>query len=249
MISRLFFGLAAVLAAGALAACGGDKDSDSSRSNPPAGVLEQVNVGESVATLQQLKSFRFELKLSVDFSGDMTEDALGAALLGALGNIEMKGAYVAPDSFEAQVQMFGEDVGFVQIGDTAWVKIGRSWEATNAEDLGLTSDFGDLLGDVLPAEVLDVAKTSREKVNGVETVKYSWDKAALARLLASFGETADMSDIDDASLSIWMMDDVVPVKMSMTLAGSDEDGNKMSMKLDFNLRDINDPGIRIKPPV
>jgi hypothetical protein len=112
-----------------------------------------------------------------------------------------------------------------------------------------TSDFGDLLGDVLPAEVLDVAKTSREKVNGVETVKYSWDKAALTRLLASFGETADMSDIDDASLSIWMMDDVVPVKMSMTLAGSDEDGNKMSMKLDFNLRDINDPGIRIKPPV
>jgi hypothetical protein len=246
MISRLLFGFAAMVAAGALAACGGDKDTGSS--NPPAGVLEQVDLSQSVQTLQQLKSFRFELTMKVEISGPAAEDPLGAALLGALANVEMKGAYVAPDSFEAQMKMFGEDIGIIQIGDTAWVKAGGSWEATDAEDLGLEPDFDELLTDVLPAEVLDVAKTSREKVNGVETVKYSWDKAALAQLMESLGETADLSDVDQASLSIWMMDDVVPVKMTMSFAGKDEDGNAVSLKLDFTLKDINDPGIKIRPP-
>jgi hypothetical protein len=128
------------------------------------------------------------------------------------------------------------------------LKTGGNWQQVTAADLGLGTSFEELVGDVVPDEVLKVAKTSREKVNGVDTVHYAFDKKALEQLLADFGEAADLSEVDTANLDIWLSAENIPVKMTMVASGQDADGQKASVKLEFNVRDFNDPSIKIRPP-
>jgi len=71
----------------------------------------------------------------------------------------------------------------------------------------------------------------------------------LANVATELGEAADFQDVTDANIDLWLMDGNVPVKILMSFAGKDASGNKMSMKLELNIRDINSSSISIKPPI
>jgi hypothetical protein len=254
-----------LIAAGALifgVACGGDDNDDSNASGSGGespGVAAPLNISASAANLAELRSFRFDLAMKIDIptspsSGGTADDefgaALGSALLGVLGDIKAEGAFVAPDQAQLTMTLAGEEVGMVQIGKDAWVKFGPTWEKTDATDLGL--DFSsptDLFEDFLPAEILSGAKTSREKVNGVDTTRYSFDKAAIEGLLEETGETEGLGELTSANLDVWLSADNVPVKLVMNMTGKDESNQSMSVKLELNVRDINSDSIRIRPPV
>ena len=249
MLRRILLPVCVLLAALSLAACGGSNKGSGAVSNPPAAVLDKVDLGQSVQALQTLTSYRFDLSMKIDVSGASSKDPLASALLGALGDIKASGAFVAPDQVEANLTAFGQQFSVIQIGDRAWMKTGGKWQEATADDVGLGMSFEDLVGDVVPDEVLKVAKTSREKVNGVDTIHYAFDKKALEQLLTDFGETADLSEVDTANLDIWLSAENIPVKMTMVASGKGEDGQKASVKLEFNIKDLNDPSIRIRPPV
>jgi hypothetical protein len=234
-------------------ACG--KDDSSSTSSAPLGVSESLDMEKVAEAMQGLKSFRFDMVMKLDIgsrSGSTDpSDAFAALLLGALGDIKASGAYVAPDQMEMTMTILGQEMGYVEIGSRAWVKMGGSWQATPPSGLGF--DFAsptDLFNDVLPAQALTGARTSREKVNGVDTVRYSFDRAALESAAQALGEsTADFADLTEMSLDIWISGDGIPVKLTLDASGRDESGQRMGIRLEVNLRDINSDSIRIRPPV
>ena len=218
---------------------------------PPAAVLERIDLAQSVQSIQDLESFRFDLKMKLKVDGgtssqDPLGSAIAAALLGGLSDISASGAFVAPDSAQITMSFFGQEVSFIQIGTKAWVKDGSSWRETTANQLDFAPQ--DMLGGFIPDEVLKVAKATREKVNGVDTVRYSFDKSAIEQLIEDTGQAADLSTITRAGLDIWLNAANVPVKISLDFAGSSPDGGDVALTLEMNLTNINDPSIKITPP-
>ena len=245
-----------------VAACGGgDKDKKSSAiSAPPSasggGASEVIDLSKSAKMLRELRSFRFDMSMKLDVGsggqGGANSDlgsAFAAAFLGALGDMKVSGAVVAPDQAEMTMKIGGQEMGYVQIKDKAWIKFGSSWQATSADD-----DFGisasDFFEDFVPQQVFRGVKPTRERVNGVNADHYSLDKKGLQDLAKAMGEDiADFKDITDAKLDIWVTDENVPVRLVMAISGKDGSGQKMSMNLELNVRDINDASIKIKPPI
>jgi hypothetical protein len=260
--------LVAALAAIAIA-CGGDaKPANESASSAPgsgasSNTAQFVDLRASTSKLEELKSFRFDFAMKLDLgalpssgssnSGDALGEAMMAALFGSLGDIRAEGAYVAPNQVEGKVRFGGQEMGYVQIGEKAWVKQGANWQATSASsDLaaGFSASPTELFEEFLPEQVLRGAKTSRESVNGVSTTKYSFDKKSLENVAKELGEdTADFDDVTEMNFDIWLMDGNVPVKVLMAIAGKGEGGQSMSMRLEMNVRDINSDSIRIRPPI
>jgi hypothetical protein len=259
MCRRHFLALFALLSVTLLSACGGKANGSSQTpgegagsASPPGAVLDRIDLAQSAATLDKLKSFRFDMSMKIDVpsSGASTGDDLGAAvfgLLGALGDIKASGALVTPDQAEVHMTLFGQEFGYVQIGDRAWEKTSGKWTATTP-DGSFEMKPGDLFDGFIPAEVLKGAKTSSERVNGVQTTHYSFDKKALESMLKDLGDQADFSQVDRAAFDIWLDVDNVPVKMTMDIAGVSQ-GQAIGLKVEMNIRDINDPSIEIKPPV
>ncbi|HEX5141277.1 MAG TPA: hypothetical protein VFX19_10055 [Dehalococcoidia bacterium] len=244
-------------------ACGGDKkDNDSANADTPGGggaaTSQALDLSSAAESLLDVKSFRFNLslKLNVDdpTGGSGSDDnAFGAAMLALLGNINVNGAYVSPDRYEVQTKLFGQDVHAIQIGDQAWVNDGSGWtETESADDLGMFGLSGsptDLLNEFLPEEVLSGAKTKQEKVNGVDTTRYSFDKKSLSDLAEKLGEdTGQFDEVDDLNLDVWVTKDNLPVKIALKGSGESE-GTKMSVEVNFNITDLNDSGIKIEKPI
>jgi hypothetical protein len=244
---------AGILLAIAVAGCSGDKDASSAAGAAGGGAGSNVNLSQSAAKLSSLKSFRFTANASIDFQGttpSTAEDALGGAmmgmLLGGLKDVKVEGAVVAPDQIELTVDMSDQQFGFVQIGNQAWVKYFGTWQSIQPEDLGLEDnlDFSDLAADALPAEVVQAAKVTKEKVNGVDATRYSFDKAALQSLA---DDLEPGQDIESANMDVWLTDEGVPVKLALKLKGKGENGEKADVQLDFALKDLNS-NITIKAP-
>jgi hypothetical protein len=235
-----------------LAGCSGNSSPGAGSAAPPAAVLDEVDLAKSIANLQELKSFSFELNLTLDLPkpvADASGDTTGAALLGALSNVVAKGSYVAPDKMQVTISLLGQDWQVVVIGEKAWVKVAGAWQQVDIGQLDLWPDPQALFGGVLPSDVLKVATTSREKVNGVEAVRYSFSKAdieALARDLGRGGLSFDK--VDEVSLDLWLNADNIPVRVAMDLAAKTEDGQKVAMKLTVNVTHIDDPSAEVKPP-
>ncbi len=241
-------------------ACGGDKDAspDAAGGSPSReGPQDSLDLARSAASIDSLRSYRFDLTMKLDFgpsgerSGDNAlGDALGGAILGLLKDIKAEGAYVAPDQMAMKMSLPGIQVEMIQIGDRAWVKSGGQWQGTEpSQDLFSQSPTG-LLGDVLPAEVLSGAKVSKETVNGAKATRYSFNKGSLTELASVMGgSTAELEQLTKANMDVWLNDDGVPVKIKLDMAGKDENGQKVSIFMEMNIRDINSKSIKIEAPV
>lgn len=249
--SFLAIGAGLVLAI-ALVSCGGaKKDSDSSGAASGAGT--EINVSEAAMKISTLKSFRFNADLSVDIKGDLpTSSATGALggdfsklITNALKDVKLQGAVVSPDKLEVRAKLGGQEIGIVTLGDKSWSKFFGDWTVVDKDDALFQDGFelDDIATDTLPDGMLKAAKTSKEKVNGVETTRYSFDKSALQSL-------ADDMDgnLDSGNMDVWISEDGIPVKISMKLAGSDSEGGKLSLNLNFNITDMNE-NITIKAPI
>jgi hypothetical protein len=248
----------------ALIACGGDDKSEdetasaNTSSASQGGQLKTINLAETTAKIGELKSFRFELNANIDIdlssSAAMMEDeeALGqdfaALLLGFLRDIRVEGVVVAPDQFELKMSVAGQDFGFVKIADKAWMQTGGVWVPFDADDLSFSFDdfaLDELTVGMLPQEVLEAAKVTKENLGGVDTTRYSFDKAAIE----SLAEDTDVGiDIDSAQLDVWLTEDGIPVKMLADFAGRDPNGESASIKFGQQLKDINGD-IKIRAPM
>lgn len=261
-------------AAGILAlavACGGnDGDEANSANNSNGGgsasgggdaVSQELNLSNAAAQLLELRSFRFDMALQMDFdlsgleesgeAGDEFGEAFAGAFLALLSNVKMSGAYVAPDSFDMTMSLVGEEARLIQIGDEAWVNDGSGWVEADSSMGSLTplGDPTDFATDFLPTEVLSNAKTSSEKVGGLDTTRYSFDKDALQSLAQEFGgETADFDQVEEMSLDVWIAEGNLPVKFAVKVTGRDPQGGDISIDMSFEITDINED-IEIERPI
>lgn len=262
------------LAAGLLAlviACGGDDGDQAngatntndagSASGGGDAVSQELNLSSAAAQLLELRSFRFDMALQMDFdlsglegSGD-ADDEFGAAFAGAflalLSDVRMSGAYVAPDSFDMTMSLAGEEARLVQIGNEAWVNDGSGWVESDPATSDLTpfGDPTDFATDFLPTEVLSNAKTSSEKVGGLDTTRYSFDKDTLQSLAEEFGgETADFDEVEEMSLDVWIAEGNLPVKFAVKVTGTDPQGGDIAIDMSFEITDINED-IEIERPI
>ena len=163
----------------------------------------------------------------------------------------MEGAYVAPDSFDMQMSIAGEEVRYVQIGNEAWVNDGSGWIETEPDggDLSFLGNPTTFATDILPDVVLQNAEISDDKVGGMAATRYHFDKASLEAVAAEMGEdTADFAEIDEMELDIWMIEGNVPVKFVVKVSGTDADGLNMGLEASFEITDINDD-ISVERPI
>lgn len=274
MTSRFLLAGLSGLALTLLVACGGHKAATTARdpSTPPARSAstnsgeakpptDTLNLGQLTEGLSDLKSFRFSASLKMDL-GDIAaslsddEDDLGAALgasfLALFSDIKLEGAVHLPDKSHFKMTFAGETMEYIQVGAKAWMKEGGAWEETEPDpNFAFNADSSplDMFTSALPDDVLKGAKTSRQRVNGVDTTHYSFDKEALDQLAATVGDSLGSNEeIASANLDIWLTNEGVPVKVVMDVAGKDESGQAISFKLEMNITDINS-NIEIKPPV
>ena len=238
-------------------ACGGD-DPDNDNANASTGgggsaTSRELNLANAAQALEDVKSFRFDVSLKMDFdapSGGSDEDEFGAALLALFGNINANGAYAGPDSFEVEAAVFGQKMRMIQIGNQAWVNDGSGWEVTDADDLSM---FGvtkptDLF-EMVPAEVLKNATIKSEKVNGQDTTRYSFNRDQLVQLAKDLGEDiVEIDEIERMNLDVWVTKDNIPVKFLLDIKGEAE-GTKAEIKMELNVTDINDSSIKIQKPI
>jgi hypothetical protein len=238
-------------------ACGGDdKDNDSANASTGGGgsaTSRELNLANAAQALEDVESFRFDLAIKMDVdapsTGNDDEDALGAAFLALLSNISMSGSFVGPDSYEFKTRFFGQDLQMVQIGDQAWINEGSGWELTDAKESFFGGSPTDFAFDMLPDEVLKNATVKSEKVNGLDTTRYSFDKASLMSLAQDLGEDmVDIQEVETMNLDVWVTKDNLPVKVVMNVKGEAE-GARMDVQVDFNIKDINDAGIKIQKPI
>lgn len=244
--------LVAMLGLGLVAAgCNGGSD------EPPA----------PLASPSELDSFRYALTATV-------EGGAGALGGGAPGvdislnvTIEASGAVVAPDRQQSTIKA---DLGFlsinlesISIGDQSWTREpGGGWA-----DASGGGGLGDLGLDVTPADIFGVEdeeglqelrdlladrEFESEKINEIDTVRYTLTRADLEDRVGATGtaqDLADLEDLDEFEAAIWLERSTgYPVRFVLDAAGTVE-GDETTIHLELNLTDLNDDSIEIEAPI
>jgi hypothetical protein len=185
--------------------------------------------------------------------GEAFASLLGV-MLGGLTDMSVEGAFVAPDRAEARMTFGDLELTSITIGDREWTKVGdMDWEESTAEEGGMTFTSDLCEGFTLPeVTALDAREETK---NGVDTLHYHLDESDITRLADYFGgDLEDMWDFEDApeevSLDVWLAKDGNwPVRMEAEVSGEDEEGNDVSLSIFMEVRDLNDPDIKIEPPI
>ena len=98
-------------------------------------------------------------------------------------------------------------------------------------------------------------EAGEETTNGVATLHYHLDETDITRLAEFFGEDVEeMWDFEGApeevTFDLWLArDGHWPVRMEAGASGKDDEGNDVSLSIFMEISDLNDPDIKIEPPV
>jgi hypothetical protein len=209
----------------------------------------------------QLKAFRFTARLAMK-SPDSGSNNTGSTVFASplFGDLKLSGAFVAPDRTSLKLEggqdslLGGQAIEFIQIGDTSYTKIGNTgWQsasgAGNALDLTEGLDPRQLCKSVEDSLRADVP-SRKEKVNGVDAIRYDYDRKALEKLSEDssfFGDLTGGELPENFKMNIWVSEkEKFPVRMVVSASGTAE-GQKYSMEMEFNVTDLNG-NVKIDPP-
>ena len=223
----------------------------------PSGVVVSPSSGSAGRALQldcgkDLKSFKFDGKLALQTPQGSDSAADFSSIFGSiLSDVKYSGAFVSPDRTSFKFEG-GKDspigvVEFIQIGTTQYTKLGSTgWQQTTSSggpaDIADNFDPREICTQIQKTLSADVP-TRKEKVNGVDTTKYEYDKKALEKLGSDgiFGGLAGINGQlpDNAKLNLWVSDkEKFPVKLTMN-ADSQQDAQKYTVNLELNVTDLN----------
>jgi len=231
-----------------LSACGGGEEQTAKEAaeTPTSG-------GQTIptASLAKLKSFRYSLTMHIALPEMENELLPGFAAL--LSDVEIRGASVAPDKSEMQMTLgeSGQVMGAVAIGERTWFSSGEEWTETpnGAPDVSLLSP-DKLSGSVIDEKAFAGAKPAKETMNGVDALHYTADQSGLGSLADLLGIAEPENDVPvETKMDLWLTEDGgYPVRVVIDARGTDAEGREMSVQLELNVTDLNDPGVEIEPP-
>jgi hypothetical protein len=219
----------------------------------------------SCDSFEGVESYRFSLALKLDApsfdEGDSPLDDAGPlldplsafadALTSLFSDMQLQGAYSAPDRTQLILDFEGEELEWRSIGDRTWVRLGDDWEEQSGagDNALLTPEVvcHDIVLDI--ASSLSDSGVETETVNGIDTFHYSVDVAELEELppLLLGPDAGDLPD--DLTFDVWLAKEGLwPVQLSFAASDTDATGQSVALSLDMAVRDVNDPGILIEPP-
>jgi hypothetical protein len=239
-----------ILTIALLSACGDDDDGSNSLRLP------------SCSDLSSIESYRYNLNLALDIPGigDDTEDpspsvdpltAFSDALTALFSDMQLEGAYVAPDRTQVILTFEGEELEWRSIGDQSWIRFEDEWEEqdSSSDDDILTPQVvcEDIVNDLSTS--LDDLTAAEETVNGVRTLHYSIGRDDISQLPDLLGG-ANTTDIpEDMQFDIWLAQDGLwLMKIDVKATDTSEDGQPVGLSLAMELRDVNDSDVAIEPP-
>lgn len=223
------------------------------------GTLEADQI--SCDTFANVESYRFSVDLMLDVPAfedepSQTADPLTAfadALTSLFADMQIQGAYSAPDRSQVIMSYEGREIEWRSIGDQAWVGFEDRWEPladTESGDGLLTPEVvcDDIVLNI--AHSLSDSQFETETVNEIETFHYSVDIDDLEELPPLLADP-DLGDLpDDLTFDVWLAQDGLwPVRVNLESSDTDATGETVSLSLDMQVRDVNDEGILIDPPV
>jgi len=231
-----------------LSACGGGEEESTGHGTetPPSG-----GPAIPIASLADLESFRYSIEMHIGVPG--LKDALLPGFAALLSDVEIRGAVVAPDKSEMQMTLgeSGRTMGAVVIGEQTWFSSGEEWTETpnGAPDVSLLSP-DKLSGSIIDGGAFAGSEPAREKLNGVDALHYSQTQSGLGSLreLLGIGEPRDDLPVE-TKMDLWLTEEGrYPIRLVIDARGKDEEEREVSIQLEMNVTDLNDPGIEIKPP-
>jgi len=246
------------LAALTIWACTGG---NSNSANPGGdGSNGRAKVEASCDAIKEIESYRYTITLKLQSPAfeqrdQATPDPLSEftqALTDLFRDMELDGAYVAPDRSQAVLRFPGQELELRTIGDKSWVRFGATWqdqESPPGEDAILTpaAVCADLVEGLAPS--LAAGSGEEEVVNGIETVHYRLDKADLNGLPALLGQSGEEGLPSEFGVDVWLeRNNGWPVRLEIAAADTGEDGEPISLELSMEFSEINDPTIEINPP-
>jgi hypothetical protein len=238
-----------------LSACGGGgNDGSTAKEGAPAAATAgstaeataQANTGPAEA-FAELKSYRVNMRLVME--GDATATPGSMAL-------DLNGSYVAPDRSQVHVNAHLEGMALdeesITVGAQSWVKAGDTWVVGEPKFQLKDLSPGSLLQEIQP-EQLRLLKPSKETVNGVNSLRYSIDKAdveTLRSLGALLGQDTSAENLPDQfNVDLWLAEDGGwPVRVTMTARGATDAGGEMNLDFSLDVTNVNDSGVKVEPP-
>lgn len=250
-----FWTIPPALAALTLWACGGGSGPDVGGSATPS----PARVEASCDAIQEIESYRYFIALRLESPAflelEVTPNPLSEfaeALTDLFRDMELEGAFVAPDRSQAVLRFQEEELELRAIGDKSWIRVGATWQeqaTPPGEDVILTpaSVCADLVEDLAPS--LAAAAGQEDLVNGIETVHYRLDEADLKGLPELLGRSGEEGLPSEFGVDVWLeRDDGWPVRLEIAASDTDEGGAPISLELFMEFSDIDDPAIEIEPP-
>jgi hypothetical protein len=265
----LTLAIATIFAIVSLAACGGDGEEESApaaavtptatEEATPAATPTPSEAALAPGSLTGLDSYRYSMKMKLEGLESLLAEEMAAipgqdatALAESL-EMEIEGAFVAPDKAESHMRISGVDdeLALIVIGDQQWVELG-DLAVGPIEAMGDVSelDFALMMWEAFSEEAggLTCANEKKETVNDLPTNYCGIDKATYEQLSSLFGGTEEMGDIDEMSLEMWLAEDGGwPVRLRVYVAGTDETGQEFKANLEMDVTDVNED-IEINPP-
>jgi hypothetical protein len=232
-----------------LAACGGRQD---------ASVGERAVQNESCRSIKEIGSYRYSLSLKVDLREPAGQGVDGAtpsaplsafadALTALFSDFTLEGAYIPPDRAQAILRFKNEEIELRAIGDITWVRVGTTWTAEETTDAQLLTPVvvcESIVSKILPA--LSRSSATPQTLRGVQTLHYQLQEGDIE----GFAEVLGGSLPERYTVNLWLAaEGNWPVQLEIQSQAPEGDEISTSFELSMAIRDLNDTGIRIEPPV
>lgn len=144
----------------------------------------------------------------------------------------------------------GENIEFIRIDQTQWMRFGEEWMQTTAGEDEAMSGFGEFF--IKPEEMFSGTDKAaykymgKDNVNGLNTRHYQIKDSAW-----SMATAFNASEIEEATVDVWIVDErdlpKFVARYEVTAAGTFEEEGKGKLALSWNIYDVN-ADITIEPP-
>jgi hypothetical protein len=198
-------------------------------------------------SLNALPSYRYQLTL--EGKGSIAESLAITGMTGAGGSdsfkYTIKGAWIAPDKAQVEMEFAGRSVKQTIIGEQQWVTIagltGNPLPA-DSDAAELTYGAAFISQQIVDAALRDFDCTATEQVEGIATVRCEGDIDDFNRTQDQFGSLFDgttVSEVTAFKSTLWIAEDGgYPVKAELQLGGKTTDGKDFSLAIALNVTDI-----------
>ena len=158
---------------------------------------------------------------------------------------------VSPDRTHLVAKNEGQpDLELIYIGDQAWSKLESGWSSAGGGVGSPPLPPGQVCQAVLSAPDFAGVVPVEEELDGVATRRYRFDRVESNVAGTLLGPASDMGRLLEIyEVEVWLAEDGWPARLEISSEGTYPSGRTLLMELTLEVRDVNDKGINVEPPI